>query len=279
MTEPRDEWEPADSDAEGDPPATGGGQPAAGAPVAITTEQSATLKTLEDSGMSLAEMTARARRDLQAEQARLQPAADGQPPAGLSPTASAADPDQVLTVGEAEKLMDQAANKARESAMETSVQSRLASVVETEISGTAGFGDSTPSDEVLLIKNRVGRNLMQNVRYREMSAMELDREVRRQTKEVLAKRRSEHRQSGAADGGSEAERRASHQRDSAPGGPRGGSGKRSAQETTRRGGTESKHDFANLRFGLQGNYPTSEEMAANKEAELNVFFKEQNAGR
>ena len=264
-----DEWEPRDDE--------DAAEVAVKEPT-MTAEETATLKALKDTGMPLAELTARARRDVQTEQqgqqTRPQPVAA---PAGAA--ADASDPDSILTRAEAEKLIHEAATTAKDTAVQASVQTRLQEVVDREIASTPGFGDLVPDDEVLLIKNRVGATLMAKVRFAELSKGELDREVRRITTEVLAKKRKEARQMADADQEGEAQRRVQAQREAAPVGVPGSSGKRSAQTAPESSARPLRFDPDNPRFGLGVEFPTGQEIDERADVEVDEYFRKQSAGR
>ncbi len=268
MPDPRDEFEPAD-----DEPGDAEGSAESGV---MTAEERTTLKAVQDAGLPVAELTARARRDLQTEQAQ---AAAGTPaPAGEGQ--GDADPERVITAGEAQRLMEKAATDARNVTVQTLTQTRLEGVVNRAIAETPGFGEDVPPGEIQGIQRAVGEDLMKNVNFQRLSPTELDREVLRLTREALeAKRKFSDRVSGASRA-KEAQSRVAAQAESAPAGMSGSSGKRSAPETTPRGAPGSAYDYDNPRYGVTaGAYPTPAEMDEHRDAGIERFDKELAAGR
>lgn len=170
---PANEWEAGDENKgqEGDQ----GGQPP------LTPEEHQAVATMLQSGMSVSEVVARARRDYATEKG----AAGGAGGAGAAGAAGDAGGDEeVLTAGRARVMMATAKNEARLEVSAENARVRLDDSIEHLVAKHPNF-TKVGAGRVEAIKGQVGRILQGNVRLGQMSRSEFNAAVAETTEGVL----------------------------------------------------------------------------------------------
>lgn len=241
----------------------------------VSPEEQAAVAQMLESGMDVTEVVARARRDYATEQANKGGAGGG----GAAGGAKVPD-DEVLTAGEARRMMDRAQSEARMATQSDIARGRLDDTIGTIISANPAFAKVSAGTREA-IKAKVGNVLAVNVKVGQMNQGQFSAAVAEATAEVLKEEQSEAALIAGSGDGAEAATRLQAQGETGEGNSvGGGSAKPSAEVQAGAGGVKTDPSGApvwtdeNPIFGVGVRFPTDAQATLEHQSELSAAYRE-----
>lgn len=267
-----DEW---DGDASGDAEDKSG---EAAGKEAVSGEEAEILAAAKRTGMSPAEMTARARRDYERDLAESNKEAEAAADAAkTSGGESGGEDDSVLTRGEARTMMSETRRAARIDTLQVQQQAAMQTIVGESVK--AGLGEAVPAGKHRAITAAVAERLQLNAKAMQMSDSDFKDLVKTTADEVVKDEVSFAKKLTAKGSESELANRLDARQGAAESGPGGGSRKRSAKPGETRDVNVETLDAPHYGISQTREWPTDEDIEEAYERDLETYTAEEKAGR